>query len=90
MFDISSVKYNNIIYMLEFDNILDLNIKFKNNYLSNNIDNYHGDFEKITPSSSTLLPTLCKHILSKITLSICIILFFCNYKIKIQNQSQSH
>ena len=50
MFDISSVKYNNIIYMLEFDNILDLNIKFKNNYLSNNIDNYHGDFEKIKTS----------------------------------------
>ena len=50
MFDISDVKYNNIIYMLEFDNILDLNIKFKNNYLSNNIDNYHGDFEKIKTS----------------------------------------
>ena len=49
MFDISDVKYNNI-YMLEFDNILDLNIKFKNNYLSNNIDNYHGDFEKIKTS----------------------------------------
>ena len=41
---------DNIIYMLEFDNILDLNIKFKNNYLSNNIDNYHGDFEKIKTS----------------------------------------
>ena len=47
MFDISDVKYNNIIYMLEFDNLLDINIKNKYNYLSSSIDNYQGDFEKI-------------------------------------------
>lgn len=50
MFDISDVKYNHIIYMLEFDNIIDLNIKCKNNYLSNSIDNFHGNFEKIKTS----------------------------------------
>ncbi len=47
MFDISDVKYDNIIYMLEFDNLIDLDIKCKSNFLSYNIDNYAGDFEKI-------------------------------------------
>ena len=65
MFDISDVKYNNIIYMLEFDNILDLNIKCKNNYLSNSTTNYHGDFEKIKTS-------LFKYITGGKTVIMCI------------------
>lgn len=50
MFDISDVKYNNIIYMLEFDNLLDIDVKNKFNYVSYNIDNYMGDFEKVKVS----------------------------------------
>ena len=47
MFDISDVKYDNIIYMLEFDNLIDLDVKCKHNFLSYNIDNYMGNYEKI-------------------------------------------
>lgn len=65
MFDICDVKYNNIIYMLEFDNLLDINIKNKCNYLSSNIDNYQGDFEKIKTS-------LYKYINSGKTVIMCI------------------
>ena len=65
MFDISDVKYNNIIYMLEFDNLLDINIKNKYNYLSSSIDNYQGDFEKIKTS-------LYKYINSGKTVVMCI------------------
>ncbi|MGM9875794.1 MAG: transcription-repair coupling factor [Bacilli bacterium] len=65
MFDISDVKYNNIIYMLEFDNLLDININNKCNYLSSNIDNYQGDFEKIKTS-------LYKYINSGKTVIMCI------------------
>lgn len=50
MFDISDVKYNNIIYMLEFDNLLDIDVKNKFSYVSYNIDNYMGDFEKVKVS----------------------------------------
>ena len=38
MFDISDVKYDNIIYMLEFDNLIDLDVKCKHNFLSYNIE----------------------------------------------------
>lgn len=65
MFDISDVKYNNIIYMLEFDNLLDININNKCNYLSSNIDNYQSDFEKIKTS-------LYKYINSGKTVIMCI------------------
>ena len=65
MFDICDVKYNNIIYMLEFDNLLDININDKCNYLSSNIDNYQGDFEKIKTS-------LYKYINSGKTVVMCI------------------
>ena len=65
MFDISDVKYNNIIYMLEFDNLLDINIKNKYNYLSSSLDNYQGDFEKIKTS-------LYKYINSGKTVVMCI------------------
>lgn len=65
MFDIDDVKYSDVIYMLEFDNLLDLNVKNKFNYLSSNIDNYQGDFEKIKSG-------LFKYISSGKTVIMCI------------------
>ena len=47
MFDITDIKSNSNIYMMGIDNILDLELKNKYNYLSFNIDNYCGNFEKI-------------------------------------------
>lgn len=65
MFDISDVKYDNIIYMLEFDNLIDLDVKCKHNFLSYNIDNYMGNFEKIKIS-------IHKYISSGKTVIMCI------------------
>lgn len=65
MFDIEDVKYHKIIYMLEFDNLLELDVKKKVNYLSYNLDNYMGDFEKIRAS-------LNKYIASGKTVIMCI------------------
>ena len=47
MFDITDIKSNSNIYMMGIDNILDIKLKNKYNYLSFNIDNYGGNFEKI-------------------------------------------
>lgn len=47
MFDITDIKSNNNIYLMGIDNILDIKLKNKYNYLSFNIDNYGGNFEKI-------------------------------------------
>jgi len=47
MFDITDIKSNSNIYIMGIDNILDLKLKNKYNYLSFNIDNYGGNFEKI-------------------------------------------
>lgn len=65
MFDISDVKYKNIIYMLEFDNLLDIDVKKKFSFVSHNIDNYMGDFEKVKVS-------LYKYISSGKTVVMCI------------------
>ena len=40
MFDISDVKYDNIIYMLEFDNLIDLDDEIINEFNSTNFDEY--------------------------------------------------
>jgi len=47
MFDITDIKSNSNVYMMGIDNIIDIKLKNKYNYLSFNIDNYGGNFEKI-------------------------------------------
>ena len=65
MFDITDVKSNSNIYMMGIDNILDIKLKNKYNYLSFNIDNYGGNFEKIKSD-------LDKYISSGKTVILCI------------------
>ena len=46
MWDISDIKSNNSIYILDIDNLIDMDIK-NIKYISHSIDNYGGNFEKI-------------------------------------------
>ena len=46
MYDIGDIKVKDIVYMMDIDNLIDKKIK-NYSYLSFNIDNYSGDFEKI-------------------------------------------
>ena len=46
MWDINDIKGNNSIYILDIDNLIDMDIK-NIKYISHSIDNYGGNFEKI-------------------------------------------
>ena len=47
MFNIDDIKVNSPIYVMDIDNLIDIKVKNKYNYLSFGIDNYGGNFEKI-------------------------------------------
>ena len=47
MFDIKDISFKDNIYIMEIDNLIDFKVKNKYNYLSFNIDNYGGNFERI-------------------------------------------
>ena len=46
MWDFNDIKVNNSIYILDIDNLIDMDIK-NIKYISHSIDNYGGNFEKI-------------------------------------------
>ena len=64
MYDIDDIKVSDVIYMMDIDNLMDKQIK-NESYLSFNIDNYNGDFEKIKSD-------LDKYILKGKTIILCI------------------
>lgn len=64
MYDINDINVKNIIYMMDIDNLVDKKIK-NYSYLSFNIDNYNGDFEKIKSDFN-------KYILNGKTIILCI------------------
>lgn len=47
MWDLSDIDIKNTIYIMDIDNLIDVKLRKKYNYLSFNIDNYCGNFEKI-------------------------------------------
>ena len=64
MYDIDDINVKDVIYMMDIDNLVDKKIK-NYGYLSFNIDNYNGNFEKIKND-------LDKYILKGNTVILCI------------------
>ena len=64
MYDIDDIKIKDVIYMMDIDNLVDKKIK-SYSYLSFNIDNYAGNFEKIKSD-------LDKYLLKGKTIILCI------------------
>ena len=64
MWDIGDISIHDSIYILDIDNLIDMNIK-NIKYTSNNIENYGGNFENIKNS-------LFKYIISGKTVIFCI------------------
>ena len=65
MWDIEDIDIKDVIYIMEIDNLLDIKLRKNYNYLSFNIDNYGGNFEKIKND-------LDKYILKGKTVIFCI------------------